>query len=894
MKLLVLAAGTTTTASPTASYAQTATIPEHATAPQQATAPLAPNRYAGPATEPLTKVARDTKARARLQPGREEFKQVNQFGAPLLRSWFNRTNPGRGRIVRLSKKLVSGEPERLRNGSTGFGIMRGRLPRDKELSLSFTPRRRLLLDKARTLVGVEDREVLLRNLRGASAREDTGITGNGVFIGIVDSGADMTHPDLRSVNGQTRVAWHLDFSDGPHGFYPSIETALGCAPARGARCGVLGRTEIQTLIDGDSLMTPAGHPVTLPTDNLGHGTHVASLAASTGASESGMFTGIAPGADLVIVRAASNEATITDPDILLASRFVFERADDAERPAVVNLSLGGDFGPHDGSSLLSQALVELTEEKPGRAIVVSAGNSGALIDKKHGEGQGPFGRHTDAFLEPGTKTLVPMFFPESAGPTPGDVLIWIATRPGAHLEVGLESAEGVEFFAPVPAGQVKSISSDWLELVIVNQRREVVAEVLPGADLAEDLFHPNGSAILMSGVFESEQVLNLSLRGEGPVSLWLQAEGGVGPVATEHGVLFDQASAMETVNIPAASSQLIAVGATLNRYSWDGPDGGVHIASGSLSKVDKVGSLGEFSSAGPNQLGVTKPDVVAPGVAVVGAISRNAAPVTSNGDLNFSSAFAGSPLCSGTPDCALAGDKHAVSLGTSMAAPLVSGVVALLLEESPGLTQAEILQLLRAGARQPSDHPGGSERSGAGALDVPQTLKGLAALNAHEPQHSSPHPTETRISLAAPFLRSSGEHPVEGLIHLRSVRGEPLSLNPKEMTLSVERGELVAPLALAAPGLYSFQVVASAGVRGKHVELRLAHKGQLLAQHRVRVGRTYFDRFGSSSALPAESYGCRLPPGGVSRSGWQPSALLLTLLLMFLGHRRRCSARELP
>ena len=46
-------------------------------------------------------------------------------------------------------------------------------------------------------------------------------------------------------------------------------------------------------------------------------------------------------------------------------------------PAVVNLSLGGDFGPHDGTSVLERGLSAFVgDDKPGRVIVVASGNSG--------------------------------------------------------------------------------------------------------------------------------------------------------------------------------------------------------------------------------------------------------------------------------------------------------------------------------------------------------------------------------------------------------------------------------------------------------------------------------------------------------------------------------------
>jgi len=95
----------------------------------------------------------------------------------------------------------------------------------------------------------------------------------------------------------------------------------------------------------------------------------------------------------------AGDGAIQDADIIQATRFVFEQAELLHLPAVVNLSLGSDFGTHDGSSALEQGLASFVgPEFPGRAIVVAAGNSGGLFA---GIGTGepePFGIHTEVHI----------------------------------------------------------------------------------------------------------------------------------------------------------------------------------------------------------------------------------------------------------------------------------------------------------------------------------------------------------------------------------------------------------------------------------------------------------------------------------------------------------------
>ena len=233
-----------------------------------------------------------------------------------------------------------------------------------ELSFDWAPSRRLLMDRADGFAHV------------SSFRNETGLTGRGVVVGIVDSGVEPTHPDLRGENGRSRILWWLDFSRGPLGRHPELEAELGCVGADGAgRCAVLDGADVEELLAN-------GEPTDDPGDALGHGTHVASLAAGSGrSSEPPAYVGVAPEASFVIVRAMRPGGGIFDADILKAARFVFDRAEEASMPAVVNLSLGSDFGGHDGSSGLERGLESLVGPAfPGRAIVVAAGNSAGLFD----------------------------------------------------------------------------------------------------------------------------------------------------------------------------------------------------------------------------------------------------------------------------------------------------------------------------------------------------------------------------------------------------------------------------------------------------------------------------------------------------------------------------------
>lgn len=108
----------------------------------------------------------------------------------------------------------------------------------------------------------------------ASSPQGLGVNGSGVTVGVIDSGADGTHPDLASRlkrNVKVAVTWITCDGD------PTAETCLD------------GQDRQPDVIDmqGQNADTTSGH-----------GSHVAGIIAGTGAASAGLYTGAAPGAQI--------------------------------------------------------------------------------------------------------------------------------------------------------------------------------------------------------------------------------------------------------------------------------------------------------------------------------------------------------------------------------------------------------------------------------------------------------------------------------------------------------------------------------------------------------------------------------------------------------------------
>jgi subtilisin family serine protease len=145
----------------------------------------------------------------------------------------------------------------------------------------------------------------------------SGHTGVGATIAVLDTGVDPNHPDLAG-----RITEKVDF----------------------------------TVEGGDAV------------DRFGHGTHVAAIAAGSGAGARGERSGIAPGADLLVGKVLGDDGNGIDSQVIAGMEWAASRAD------VVNMSLGG-WEASDGTDPMSMAVDTLTKEH-GTLFVVAAGNDG--------------------------------------------------------------------------------------------------------------------------------------------------------------------------------------------------------------------------------------------------------------------------------------------------------------------------------------------------------------------------------------------------------------------------------------------------------------------------------------------------------------------------------------
>lgn len=259
----------------------------------------------------------------------------------------------------------------------------------------------------------------LRNIPNFNLR------GQGVLVGIMDSGIDYTNPVFRNADNTTRIAaiWDQTISGDR---YP-YDTMYG--------------TEYTRDQINEALRNPDPYSVVPTKDEIGHGTMLAGIAAGNEVPESGFF-GIAPDAELVVVKlkqakrylreffiVPENVPCYQENDIIFALDYLIRKAVELNKPIAICVALGTSQGAHDGRGTLSNYL-SLRASGAGIGVVVAAGNEGNARRHYHGSPDPSKGFDT---VELNVGENEPGFSMELWGDSPGVFSIDIQTPSGEYV-----------------------------------------------------------------------------------------------------------------------------------------------------------------------------------------------------------------------------------------------------------------------------------------------------------------------------------------------------------------------------------------------------------------------------------------------------------------------------
>ncbi|MFF8196451.1 S8 family serine peptidase [Streptomyces bobili] len=213
---------------------------------------------------------------------------------------------------------------------------------------------------------------------GAPEAWAAGYDGKGVKVAVLDTGVDDTHPDLK------------DRIDAAKNFSEAADTV----------------------------------------DRVGHGTHVASTVAGSGARSGGKYKGVAPGARLISGKVLDDDGSGQESSLIAGAQWAVEQG-----AKVINLSLGGPDSP--GDDPLEQAVDELSASS-GALFVIAAGNEGPAAGTV-----GSPGSAAAALTVGAVDRTDAMADFSSRGPTADGSLKPDLTAPGVDI-VAAKAAEGTE------------------------------------------------------------------------------------------------------------------------------------------------------------------------------------------------------------------------------------------------------------------------------------------------------------------------------------------------------------------------------------------------------------------------------------------------------------------
>ena len=582
-------------------------------------------------------------------------------------------------------------------------------------------------------------------------------SGKGVVVGIVDVGFQCNNPTFFTANGQkNRIVryWQQSNKQGPapNGFNYGTELS-----------------DSSTIIPANDL-------------DGAHATHVAGIAAGSGYTTPNLqYRGMAPEAELVFVSikysndtlagSALGDYVVANPTILDAYKYIFDYAESVGKPAVINLSWGMHTGPHDGSSLFDLATESLVGK--GKVLVGANGNEGdnnmhwqyqfnqdtasTIMIENNRQWRQRESVYTDFWGSKNSNFSIQLEFIDTNKNT-------ITKTP--WVQSSADSVSNFSVFADnsnfkvVFICEAKNPLNQKPNITVLadhqNQRKYAIVAHLVSDSALVHAWNSGASREWTSGSFTNKlNKLDFS-------NTFIN--GNTNYTAGENG---------------GSSKAVISVGALAARSSFRNVKGAWVNDSGYVVPV----SIARFSSKGPSVDGRIKPNISAPGFDVPSAVNNKQ--------------FAAWMLDKTLLTTVFRNDTQYWTAfnGTSMAAPHVTGIVALILQANPNLTASQVKTILETTATVdqntgtvPNNTYGYGKVNAYNAVLMALQFAGINSLNKGKSIVAYPNPFSDEINVQIPSLTT------DATIELLTMDGkiiEQIQLSPSNVNvLSFESAEL--------------------------------------------------------------------------------------------------------
>lgn len=417
-----------------------------------------------------------------------------------------------------------------------------------------------------------------------------------------------------------------------------------------------------------------------------HGTHVAGIA--TG-SYDGPYLGVAPEADIVLVSTNKTEQGIID-----GLDWLLKYAEKAQKPISINLSIGTVLGFKDGTDAFTVLTDNLMKGQKGKILSIAAGNEG----HRRSTLKGTLDKDSQVMK---SFWILPSYNRDN---------LFVEGVAGSEYTLTLslkdKNTDETYFTKSFESGKRQSYRiDDFGTQSTDNGSMSVYVSANPANG------NPYFSVNMVYGMPENETW-----------EIVLKSENGRYMINSDHGEFgssgregYTEGTNACTIAATATGFDSVAVGAYVSKTSYNDLSGNTH------EKPWTQGDIYPLSGKGPTFDGRIKPDVTAPGAAVVSSFNSYASgyyvkdtdKVATVKDPTYSRTY-----------------TWGTASGTSMATPVVTGIIALWLEAEPSLTYEDVMRTIKETSmhdRFTGDVPDGI--FGQGKIDALAGLKHILQMS---------------------------------------------------------------------------------------------------------------------------------------------------------------------
>lgn len=529
---------------------------------------------------------------------------------------------------------------------------------------------RPMMDKARLASGVAEAH--------AGTNLNHPYTGAGVITGIVDGGVDPNHINFRNEDGSSRVGYvgHLRLNSTGNTLLES-------------RYGELQDLPVSSFRTDDAAQFHGTHTMGIMAGGYKGQARVAEGDLTTGiatiSEKPNPYYGVATGSQIAVSCGDLMDMLIAMgmDDIC---QYAFESG--GERRTVINLSLGSNIGPHDGSDVMHQYINQLVAQD-NAIVCVAAGNEGDLPIALHGTFD-ESRRELKSFIRPYVYTDMRygnlVIYSEDASEFSVQAVVYNRSRGRVAFSAPVDSNTGGEAVYYVSSADFKSSAND-----VVSSTFARAFDGYVGMGSMTDPYSGRYYAMIDFYTVDSDEnadanyILGFIIKPKAETEgkrVDVYCDGAFTAIDSYEQAGWDDGMYDGTISDMACGDNILVVGSYNTREYWGSLDGGTYSYNG----LFPVGDITSFSSYARLKDGTELPHVCAPGAAVISSTNSYYVADPYN---QISPAYLHAEVTDGDRTY-----HWQQTTGTSMATPYVTGSIALWLEADPTLTIADVKDIV--------------------------------------------------------------------------------------------------------------------------------------------------------------------------------------------------------